>query len=531
MAALTNLGKFTATSKLKQATFAFIASQLITKQEKENIDKVFRAMDTNGDGKLDKKEIQNGYLEFFGKSMSDEEVVRAMKSILNKLTIERFDSLCGQLLNCGIRTALHLELLIHEIFEKATTQHHFIDMYADLCVLLNDNGIIDDPKVKIKKILLTCCQASFEKHLTPPSDIAELNGEDRSVAESLYKTRMLGNIRFVGSLLVRKMLASKVMFSIAEELLQEPTPEALESLAAFLIVVGPGFDFPDWSHIATFNGVFKQVEKLSKKASIPKRIRCLLKDVLELRNAGWNDKRPKKIEGPLKLEQVAAKAALENGGDSPAMKTNNADGEWAVVGGARSGKVFSPLSNKPTSLSFLIPSSPKPVKDVGSGQAVLMSTNCAEKLESPKRDSVQEPRASVNFDKDLCRAEISATLKELRISHDVSEAIVRIGNIGIPASHQASELNDIMAHLSEEGSQEARKIGLSVVAGLFLEKHWKPESATQGIRRFVEETCEDLKCDVPALAKIVCDEVHPAFSPLVEGKVLDPRLHAALLNV
>jgi len=31
MAALTNLGKFTANSKLKQATFAFIASQLLSK--------------------------------------------------------------------------------------------------------------------------------------------------------------------------------------------------------------------------------------------------------------------------------------------------------------------------------------------------------------------------------------------------------------------------------------------------------------------------------------------------------------------
>jgi len=74
MAALSNLGKFTAQSKLKQATFAFIASQLLSKQERENIDKVFRAMDTNGDGKLDKKEIKNGYLEFFGKSMADEEI-------------------------------------------------------------------------------------------------------------------------------------------------------------------------------------------------------------------------------------------------------------------------------------------------------------------------------------------------------------------------------------------------------------------------------------------------------------------------
>jgi calcium-dependent protein kinase len=60
--ALTNLQNFNANSKLQQATYAFIASQLLGKQEKESIDKVFRAMDVNGDGKLSKEEIQNGYL-------------------------------------------------------------------------------------------------------------------------------------------------------------------------------------------------------------------------------------------------------------------------------------------------------------------------------------------------------------------------------------------------------------------------------------------------------------------------------------
>jgi calcium-dependent protein kinase len=74
MSALTNLQNFNAQSKLKQATYAFIASQLLTKQEKEQIDRVFRAMDLNGDGKLQKDEIKKGYAEYFGRNLTDQEV-------------------------------------------------------------------------------------------------------------------------------------------------------------------------------------------------------------------------------------------------------------------------------------------------------------------------------------------------------------------------------------------------------------------------------------------------------------------------
>ena len=59
--ALYNLQNFKAASKLKQATFAFIASQLLSKKEKQDIDKVFRIMDLNGDGQINKDELMISY--------------------------------------------------------------------------------------------------------------------------------------------------------------------------------------------------------------------------------------------------------------------------------------------------------------------------------------------------------------------------------------------------------------------------------------------------------------------------------------
>jgi len=47
-----------------------MASQLLSTKEKESLSKVFKAFDVNGDGKLSKQEIMNGYESHFGKTMN-----------------------------------------------------------------------------------------------------------------------------------------------------------------------------------------------------------------------------------------------------------------------------------------------------------------------------------------------------------------------------------------------------------------------------------------------------------------------------
>jgi len=81
LSVLDNMKGFRVDQTLKQATYAFIASQLLSKAEKDNLAKVFKAFDKNGDGKLSIQEVKEGYLEHYGRVMSDEEVENMFNAV------------------------------------------------------------------------------------------------------------------------------------------------------------------------------------------------------------------------------------------------------------------------------------------------------------------------------------------------------------------------------------------------------------------------------------------------------------------
>ncbi|CAB9524600.1 MAP kinase-activated protein kinase 2 (Fragment) [Seminavis robusta] len=70
---LGNLQDFHADSKLKQVTCAFIGSQLVTKQEKDIIDEMFRMMDKDCKGELSIEDLKYGFKEILRKEISDDE--------------------------------------------------------------------------------------------------------------------------------------------------------------------------------------------------------------------------------------------------------------------------------------------------------------------------------------------------------------------------------------------------------------------------------------------------------------------------
>ena len=77
IAAIKSLGyleNFRADCKLKQAVCAFIASQILTRREKDMIDSLFRTLDTNCDGKLSREELRLGFEIFQGKDLAEDDL-------------------------------------------------------------------------------------------------------------------------------------------------------------------------------------------------------------------------------------------------------------------------------------------------------------------------------------------------------------------------------------------------------------------------------------------------------------------------
>ncbi|CAG9326197.1 unnamed protein product [Blepharisma stoltei] len=75
------LSSFNASVKLRSAIFTFITTHLVTQEEKRELQKSFRMLDQNGDGRVSKNELLTIYKEVIGGMDSDAIVDRIMKNV------------------------------------------------------------------------------------------------------------------------------------------------------------------------------------------------------------------------------------------------------------------------------------------------------------------------------------------------------------------------------------------------------------------------------------------------------------------
>ncbi|KAJ7188714.1 hypothetical protein C8R46DRAFT_1171656 [Mycena filopes] len=270
---------------------------------------------------------------------SPEIVDRKVKGLLNKLTMEKFDSISDQIIEWANRSEKEkdgrtLIQVIRLVFEKATDEATWSEMYARLCRKMmeqispkvQDDGIKNNEGKPIaggqlfRKYLLNRCQEDFERGWVAKEATAaaaatkamedkaakaanEKSTEDGASGEAgdeivLYsdeyyaaqkaKRQGLGLIKFIGELFKLQMLTERIMHECVKKLLgnvENPEEEEIESLCKLISTVGLLLDTPKArAHMDVY---FSRMKELGKSNNVSSRMQFMLQDVIELRDRKW----------------------------------------------------------------------------------------------------------------------------------------------------------------------------------------------------------------------------------------------------
>ncbi|CAE7551762.1 unnamed protein product [Symbiodinium pilosum] len=374
------------------------------------------------------------------RSDSNVAVARSVRAILNKLTLEKFQLLYEQLTS-GIRTQDHVQILLEEVFDKALVQHPFLPMYADLCARLAADVRTQDG---FEHSLMEMCRTCFAQLFVEEEDAGNYDPEEARIRR---KHRCLGTVKWIGELLTRGLLRSRLLCTCVQQLLKERQrcPEFVEFAAALLRSAGKTFDVSTWDQRPQLLELFAEIEELSTSGSLPLRLRFLLRDLLELRAAGWQSARPP----PKPCEE-------------------------ARTSGARPQSTRQlPTTSASTSLA---------PRDKASG-----------------------------FDQVAFRRLLAGTLRDLRADRDAKKALGRLKAAAVPRRLQATEFSDMITRVAEDASGPARRASFAVLLGLSLGKDsaFHPEECVRGTAIFFREVYQDLCDQVPRLSVVMSTELLP----------------------
>ena len=276
-------------------------------------------------------------------------VDRKVKALLNKLTMEKFESISDQIIAWANKSVNEtnswtLTQVIRLVFEKASDEVEWSEMYARLCRKMmetispevQDDGIGNSEGKPIaggqlfRKYLLDRCREDFErgwvaketaaaaaaakasddqavKAANEESEESELYSDEYYAAQKA-KRQGLNLIKFFGELFRLQMLTERIMHECIKKLLvnvENPEEEEIESLCQLLKTIGQLLDVPKArAHMGVY---FTRMKELCKSPNVNPRMQFMLQvtidclvfclhssssyfspqDIIELRDRKW----------------------------------------------------------------------------------------------------------------------------------------------------------------------------------------------------------------------------------------------------
>ena len=459
---------------------------------------------------------------------------RAIKGILNKITPEKFDRLMEQLLECGVDDAATLAETISIVFDKAIWEPGFCGMYADVCLRLSKelpefpapNG---GKPVTFRRILLNTCQEEFEGAGKARDALASVTDPaERAAATKRVKVRTMGNIKLIGELYKKRMIAEKILHACVTDLLGapsvEPPEENVQALCNLLVTVGKELESSPKLPKQMFEMYFARLAALAEEdSSLDSRVRFLCRDVIELRNANWVP-RVKKLEA-MTLSEIHAEAAAGLG-VSPAQTeeilfpSGPGDG-WEVVG--KNGKTGGGSSNNLASMGGGKQSSLSGPYVAAAHNAAMPTEKEKLKRDAQQRDAARErsraargagttPAASDaaatiggSMDAEKVEEKTKSLVTEYMQVADLREAVLCVKEI-VAGAKDADALGvmtkHMVAHVVDVSTEKARDLVSKLLAACVKQCGVDASVVKADLEAQIEQL-EDIAIDVPMAPKLL----------------------------
>uniref|UniRef100_A0A4W6E647 Eukaryotic translation initiation factor 4 gamma 2 n=1 Tax=Lates calcarifer TaxID=8187 RepID=A0A4W6E647_LATCA len=259
-------------------------------------------------------------------------IFRKVRGILNKLTPEKFDKLCLELLNVGVDSKLVLKGIILLIVDKALEEPKYSQLYAQLCLrLAEDAPNFEEPSTEsqatqkqnttFRRLLISKLQDEFENRARNV-EIFDKNDNPLTSEEeeqrAIAKIKMLGNIKFIGELGKLNLIHESILHKCIKTLLEKKKRvqlkdmgEDLECLCQIMKTVGPKLDHDKAKSL--MDQYFGRMRSLTNNKELPARIRFLLQNMVELRDNNWMPRKAYVDNGPKTINQVRQDAVKDLG--------------------------------------------------------------------------------------------------------------------------------------------------------------------------------------------------------------------------
>ncbi|CAB3369706.1 Hypothetical predicted protein [Cloeon dipterum] len=275
-------------------------------------------------------------------NLENEDLFKRFRAVLNKLTPQKFDILVEQVKKMDIDTKEKLKGVIDLVFDKSVDEPGFCEMYAKLCYVLSRLNVVvsktNDGKGKteeafnFKKELLHRCQEEFQKEKQSKSrlneqsqillkEIAEATGDKKRELiaqmdedERRMRKKYVGVNRFIGELYKMQMLNGNIMMQCICKLLESSNEESLECLCKLLTTIGQDLETRQEKDkkVCDLEPQIKIMRQIAsnRKNGVSSRIRFMIQDVIELREANWKSRRGD--QAPKTMDAIAKEAEQEH---------------------------------------------------------------------------------------------------------------------------------------------------------------------------------------------------------------------------